>query len=146
MTDIPPWVRRYIGIPYDERGRGPDKVDCYGLVRMVWENEFGLDLPEFGGEYGPGPDNVKEERQRVAQCFREYGYATGDWTPVAPGEERCGDGVLLRLMGFPIHVGVVVAPGMMLHCERGFDSALDRYDGMRWQKRLVGFWRHKSLA
>jgi hypothetical protein len=74
---------------------------------------------------------------------------------VAPGAEREGDGVLMT--GFyredgafhkaQMHVGVVVAPGVLIHIERGTDAALGRYrDDRRLRGRVVGFYRHARLA
>ena len=48
-------------------------------------------------------------------------------------------------MGRPIHVGVDVAPGWMLHLEQDCDSVLERFDaGSRWERRLLGFYRHAA--
>ena len=65
--------------------------------------------------------------------------------PVRIGDEHPGDGVLLRVMGRPIHVGVVVARGWMLHIEKNCDSLIERYaGGSRWERRVLGFYRHAA--
>lgn len=39
----------YIGIQYEDGARGPDKLDCWGLVRLVRHEIFDLPLlPSFG--------------------------------------------------------------------------------------------------
>lgn len=143
---FPDWVEGYVGLPFKERGRAMDGADCYGLVRLVWEREFGIILPAWIDESWAEAENDAAGRKRVAAALATLGYAAGDWIALGAGEEGAGDGVLLRMLGFPIHVGLVVAPGWMLHCERGLDSALERYDSLRWRNRLVGFWRHRSLG
>jgi hypothetical protein len=61
------------------------------------------------------------------------------WTPVPIGSEGLGDGVLLPVMGRPIHVGVVVVPSWMLHIENDCDSVLERFGaGSPWERRLLG--------
>lgn len=35
-----------IGRPYASGGMGPEEFDCYGLVRHVWKEALGVNLPE----------------------------------------------------------------------------------------------------
>ncbi|MBI3452417.1 MAG: peptidoglycan endopeptidase, partial [Rhodospirillales bacterium] len=39
------------------------------------------------------------------------------------------------------HVGVVVAPGWMLHVETGIDAALERYREGAWPHQTAGIYR-----
>lgn len=43
------WAAKYVGMPYEAGARGPEKVDCWGMVRLIYRNEFGIDLPEYPG-------------------------------------------------------------------------------------------------
>jgi cell wall-associated NlpC family hydrolase len=46
------WVDKYIGIPYTKYGRERETgLDCWGLVREIYKNELGIELPSFVGEY-----------------------------------------------------------------------------------------------
>jgi cell wall-associated NlpC family hydrolase len=135
---LPDWVSAYVGLPFKEGGRNRDGLDCYGLLRLVINERFGGAVPEYEGiAYRPGEDSsllaaLMDERIRL-------------WRPIAIGEEKPGDGVLLRVMGRPIHVGVVVEAGYMLHIEKNCDSVLERFStGSRWEKRLLGFYRHAA--
>lgn len=67
------------------------------------------------------------------------------WTPVGWGNEKFGDFVLMRILGDPWHVGVVVGDGLMLHIMKGINSCLERYSCSIWRKRVVNFYRHKEL-
>ena len=58
---------------------------------------------------------------------------------------QAGDGVLLRILGAAMHVGVVVAPKWMLHIEHGTNAMLEKYTGPHWSKRVIGFYRHEKL-
>ena len=42
------WTARYINIPYINKGREFSGADCWGLVRLVYKNELGIDLPTYG--------------------------------------------------------------------------------------------------
>ena len=68
------------------------------------------------------------------------------WEQVPPGFELAGDCVLLRMAGLPFHVGIVVAPGHMLHIEGGLDSVCERYARPQWRQRVVGFWRWAGVT
>ncbi len=41
------WLNDYIGIPYELGGRSWDGLDCYGLVKLVYREEFGIALPDW---------------------------------------------------------------------------------------------------
>ena len=138
MTELPDWVSAYVGLPFKEGGRHRDGLDCYGLLRLVINERFAGAVPEYEGiAYRAGADKdllaaLMDERVRL-------------WMPVRVGDEQPGDGILLRVMGRPIHVGVVVAKGWMLHVEKDCDSVLERFTaGSRWERRVLGFYRHAT--
>ena len=65
-----------------------------------------------------------------------------DWEPVS-GQYRYGDGLLMRILGQPVHVGFVIDDKWFLHCERGTNTCLEKYTGMAWRRRIIGAYRHK---
>jgi cell wall-associated NlpC family hydrolase len=134
MADIPEWVADYVGIPYRTLGRGRDGVDCWGLVRLVYADRLGIDLPAYDGRGFRGRASVPDVASLVAD-------ARGAWREVPEGEAMPTDLVLLRVHGQPVHVGVLVAPRTMLHSLAGHDSAVERLDGMMWSRRIIGYGR-----
>lgn len=132
QVEIPSWVESYIGLPFREHGRGRDGVDCWGLVRLVLAAQFDIDLPAYVTGYAS-----TEDAADIARLIRGE---MGPW--VETKTSRLGDAVLMRLRAQPCHVGVIVAPGWMLHVEDGVDSCVDRYDGPRWSRRVVGLFRY----
>ena len=131
---LPDWVNAYIGLPFRAHGRDRDGVDCWGLVRLVLADQFGRRLPSYADGYAS-----VEDAKDIGRLIRGE---MGPWHPVAPGAERPGDVVLMRLMNQPMHVGVVVAAGWMLHIEDGIDACLEPYDGAKWRRRVLGLYRY----
>jgi hypothetical protein len=74
------WTRAYIGIPFTELGRSQYGCDCWGLARLVYAQELGIDLPSYVGGYAS-----TEERAEIAGLIGEAELqGTGDY--VSPGD------------------------------------------------------------
>lgn len=135
MPDIPPWVAAYVGIPYRALGRDEEGVDCWGLVRLIYAGRLGVGLPAYDGRGFSGRASVSDVAALVESAKRTC------WHEVPEADAAVPDVVLLRVRGQPIHVGVLVAPKVMLHSLAGHDSAVERLDGLLWSNRIMGFWR-----
>lgn len=131
---IPIWVGHYIGLPFKEHGRDRTGVDCWGLVRLVMAEQFGIVLPSYSTYY----DSTTREDQLAPLIDEERRH----WISIEHGEEEFGDVVVLRMRGQPIHVGLVIEKGRMLHVEVGIGSVLDSYASARWVLRVTGFYRY----
>jgi cell wall-associated NlpC family hydrolase len=136
---IPAWVARYVGLPFKSLGRERDGVDCWGLVHLVYREQLGREVPSYSADYADAFD-----LEEVAALVR--GEMISRWREVPRGAERIGDVILLRLRGQPSHTGIVVdteaAGRWFLHARERVHSCLERYDTMRWEKRVLGFYRY----
>ena len=137
LPSIPSWAAEYIGLPFCAHGRSRNGADCWGLVRLILAGRFGLVLPSYAEGY-----ETVEDAAEIGRLIRGEMVS---WRPVPWEAARAGDVVLMRLLGQPMHVGVVVAPGWMLHIEDGIDSCLERYDGAKWRRRVLGIYRHAAF-
>ena len=136
LTRQPPaWVAGYIGLPFKPRGRDRDGLDCWGLKRLVYEEQYGIALPAYVGGY------EGTSRADATDIARLIAGGKPAWQAVPEGAERLGDGIELRAGGVP-HVGIVVAAGWMLHIVEGIESAIERYDGPKWKP--LGFYRWRG--
>jgi len=150
MTHPPSWAAGYVGIPFVDLGRDRAGCDCWGLVRLVLAEQAGIALPSLATCYrseanaaGVG-DVVEAER------------CSGAWHRMGIGDEQPFDVVEMsgasRVPGSgwvfgPMHVGIVVTSGWLLHVERGTAAVLARYrEDQAIRRRLLGFWRYGRLA
>lgn len=126
----PPWVRSYIGIEFAERGRDRDGADCWGGVRLIYAERFGIMLPSYV--------DVDDNDQVGVVAAMEIG--SGRWVPIdAP--ELVGDVGLFRAVGGRRHVGMAVDRARMFHVERGVAAAVEPWGGSVWGDRCLGWYR-----
>ena len=135
---VPFWAGHYIGLPFQDHGRDRSGLDCCGLVRLVMSEQFGIALPSYVHEY--------QRTTQVEKIGDLVEREASHWTPVAAEREICGDAIVLRVRGRPMHVGVVLGDRQMLHIEHGINSVIESYAGLRWAERVSGFYRYKGFA
>jgi len=140
------WAGAYIGIPFADRGRDRHGVDCWGLVRLVLAEQFGVGIPSYDEVYFHTRDFAAQKQiydaQEAADCWLKVMDGYG-----APGAERPGDVVHMRIDVSGMHVGIVIAPGRMLHArDNSGHSVIERIGGTAWKNRVRAIYRHRELA
>jgi len=131
---IPYWAGHYIGLPFKEHGRNSDGLDCWGLVRLILNEQFERHVPSYAHAYESSMD-----QNRLGVLVKRESL---NWTRVNIQDARCGDVVVLRMRGEPMHVALVLGDQTMIHVERGINSVLAKYNSLRWKKRVIGFFRY----
>ena len=131
-------ISKYLDTPFLEHGRTFAGCDCWGLVRLFYFCEYNILLPDLQG--------YKNTRDYPALAgLVENEQSSGEWFRVK--QERPSDIVLFSIGGYLCHVGVVMSNKKMMHSFEANETAcLERYNNMRWEKRIHGFYRHKQLA
>lgn len=110
-----------------------EALDCYGLVVLVYAQEFGIEIPSYSHV---GPQDPQEFFDAWEQGKKNL------WRRVPDGEEKVGDVVDLLMLGLP-HCGVVIGGGIMLHTRLEAGALVDSYRGRFFCKRLKGIFRLK---
>lgn len=128
------WWNAYVGIPYADRGRSHAGADCWGLVRLVYQEQFATALPSFVDDYAHSADPAVEE---LAARERE------GWEPVQ-GEPAEGDVLLFRIAGRLAHVGVAIGGGQFLHAREGHAATIERLNSGSWKHRVAGAYRYRA--
>lgn len=42
------WIERYLQIPWSDTDKGMAGTHCWGLIRCIYRNEIGIELPAYG--------------------------------------------------------------------------------------------------
>lgn len=128
------WWQDYINIPFAEKGRDKEGCDCWGLVRLVYKNELGIDLPDYLDVY-----ETTEDRDALSKKIREE---SEKWdAPIHPQEY---DVVILNMRGVPMHVGIITKNNHMIHCARGINTVHENFTISKWKHKVIGYRRWKK--
>lgn len=123
----------FVGVPFVEFGRDRSGCDCWGLVRLVYAERLGIDLPCYSERYLSTQDAAHLQS-----------LITGELAPWHQVEiERPLDAVLMTEGGVIRHIGVVERPGWLLHVEDGGTAVIEPYRTGHLRRRIVGFYRHE---
>ena len=125
-----PWYLPLLGQPFDLHA-----FNCWHLVREGLALGFGVDVPEHGGT---DPRSISEVGETID-------HEASAWIEVDAADARPGDVVVFNLAGHPMHVGLVVAPGLFLHVSEGIVSRVERCTDHFWSRRIVATYRHPRL-
>lgn len=134
-----PWSNAYVGLRWAEKGASRDGVSCWGLVRLRYATDHGIDLPGYDGDFA-----CAAERAEVCAVITRA-TTIGPWHPVREAEVRDDDVAVFRIGGIDAHVGLVCGPGLMLTVSRRKDSEVVQWTSWLWRSRLSGFYRHVAL-
>lgn len=128
------WSDKYIHIPFADHGRSKNGCDCWGLVTVIYKENFNVDLPLLLAY-----DNIKDVKHITDLCQNEC----ENWQEVPEGEEEPYDVLVFRILGAPCHVALVVQKGLMLHTEKGIGTHISEYKREKqWCQRLAGIYRY----
>ena len=107
--------------------------DCYGLVRLVLNNEYGIYLPELSDNYSDA-QNIKE----TARLFAEHRPVILSEKLSKPHEKAL---VVITEHGTAAHVGIVAGSGYVLHTGVKTNSICQRESHPGIRSRIEGYYR-----
>jgi len=128
MTEIEV-INKYLGIPYLNRGRTMEALDCWGLIIAVYK-DLGFALPDTTEEYD------EDWSWQGKDFFLTTNYS--DWQKVLiPGSL---DVVLFQnSKGIANHGGIMLKNNRFLHaCRAGV--VIGKLEDFIWKKRIYGFY------
>lgn len=125
-------------IPYKLGGRDSSGMDCWGLLVIAYVKLFSIELPSYAdtvwavSKSGLTSEDIK---QHIA-CGEIFSCVD---------IPRYGDMVLLNIMGNPVHIGMMLNDKIMIHTSNSTGIATEDIRGVKWKRRVQGFYRHKRL-
>lgn len=138
------WANEYVGLPFKPLGRTEDGLDCYGLTRLVYLEQLGIELPMMLDKYKGTHERNHDE---MKQALLEESQNMDRWLPVIQGQETSYDILILNVAAMPLHVGLVVKKNAMLHIRTGENATIVDYRKGEWRlNKPVGIFRHKDLC
>ena len=129
-------LNNYIGREFDA-----ETWNCWILCQTVLKNEASILVPTFS-EHVEDIKNFK----KLSKAFKHEQEQEEVWHEIEPGKEKQFDIVLMRIRSLPIHVGIVIEPGWMLHVEEDTATVTENYTRIKWKHRVIGFYRHQLLV
>lgn len=125
---------KYIGIEYKDMGRDHSGLDCWGLVRLIMQEQLHITLPSYDYD-----NNDPESLDILISTNRR-----NEW--VAVDEPEHGDVVVLRQLGAASHIGFMVDSRMFIHASVSSGVVAADVKDRNWSRRIEGYYRHYSLC
>jgi cell wall-associated NlpC family hydrolase len=127
-TDLPENVEneitKFFGLRYRFGGEGPGGIDCSALIKQVYSEIFGINLPRRSTEQSQ----------------------MGNLESVDKGELKTGDLVFFGPDRKAVnHVGMYLAGGHFLHAARSEGVTISRLDNSYWKSRYMFSKRARGL-
>jgi len=103
---------QYIGLPYCAGGRSRETgVDCWGLVRLYYEEQKGISLPDLPGVVNGDILGISRTIWRGCDSV---------WKEIPKPIDGCAVGMSLRTILHHVGIWLEADGGKVLHCwERG---------------------------
>ena len=130
VVPVMDWFAPYVGLPF---GDGPGQLTCWGLVRRVYADRAGVDLPAYG-------EISAKDLIRVARAMA----AAKDDGWLAVSVPQALDVALMRSGrggAAVVHVGVMVDNARVLHVEAASAAVVVPIRHHSIAGRIVGYRR-----
>jgi len=128
------WYNKYVGIPYKETGRDTTGIDCWGLLRLIYKEQYNVDIPSFSDGYTSGKDRDLTT-ELIAQNKEQW---------VERETPEVGDGILFRVLGLETHIGVYLGDNKFIHAKEGHSSVIESLTSLKWKNRIAGYFRYTA--
>ena len=126
------WTTQYLEIPFKVHGRNETGLDCWGLVCLIYLEQFGIELPSYADDY----TDLQDKNYLSKLYENEITNSDIRWLSILRGQEQYGDVFLLPLAGIRVHVAVCVEPGLMIQIVKGEQVIVEEYYEAIWKKRF----------
>ena len=90
----------------------------------------------------PTPDTFKDAQDPTGiKKTVDNARKTREWMPRVNGSQaEIFDLVLLRVRGYPWHIGTYIGEGRMINSNRHADSCIESLTGLKWVNNVLGYY------
>ncbi len=132
-----PNFSKYIDIPFKHRGRDFDGCDCFGLVRLIYKEEAGIDFPDYLEiDYNCFLSENNEEH--IEKIYAHH--IKNGWTLAQP-PYQLWDALIFYSSEKKIvadHIGIHIGDAKFIHTSARLGiSLVGKLEGL-WKSRLYG--------
>lgn len=123
----------YLTIPYLHQGRTDKGADCFGLLRLYYLNELGIDLPDFTEDYPP--EWWKTSKNYFLDLYSKFNFSRVD-------SPQVHDLVMFKNSATAVgHVGIILDDSNFLHMSRSGCGTSNYIYGI-WQRQIHSIYRY----
>lgn len=122
--DLENEITKFFGLRYRFGGEGQSGFDCSGLIKQVYSEVFGINLPRSSNE---------QSRLGSLDPVDKDELKTGDLVFFGPGRKAVN------------HVGMYLSGGHFLHAARSEGVTISRLDDSYWKSRYMFSKRARGL-
>ncbi len=131
------FVLKVLKVPFVDHGRDWSGLDCWGMIRLAYQEIYGIELISYGERYESSLD-LETLQEMIAEEKEELWHEVED--------PQIGDLVLLKILGRPIHIGIMVTPRSALHTEDKIGPVIENLHGLAWKNRVEGYYRYATFV
>ncbi len=124
------WSNRYLGIPWSREDLGARGTHCWGLVRLVYAEQLGIALEDFGAAHSRAENAAIVADRRQRWPWREVPRAASF------------DVIVFRRGKIDDHIGIMVDGPLMLHVDIGGEARVDDVTSPEFSSRRAAYHRH----
>lgn len=132
MTDIN--YLKYFNIPFLWHGESFSGVDCIGLVKLFYKEEFNIALKELPAYTEDSADPTNYFREN----YKKFGFSITT-------QPKFGDVVTFKnAKGIERHCAIILTDSQALQADKTGVNVLNYKTDSRWLKRLDTFYTHRK--
>lgn len=116
---------------FEYGGRGPDKYDCYGLVKEIY-HRLGIELPEYSSvdDYSLINQMINQGKELFVKIDEPEAYCVA---------------LFNILPGYTSHIAVVMENRrQFIHIAQKLTVSVERLGNQLWRRRLQGFYKWEN--
>ena len=129
---------KFMRIPFKSQGRDYNGCDCWGLLRLVYEDHLNIVLRS----YDEVPAENFEDIAKLMAMYKE------EWISITSGLQTY-DVVMMRTQGrfkpIAAHVGIMINQREFIHTEQGIGPRKNRIDEPFVRNRIFEYRRHPRM-